>query len=64
MSASSGEGTTKVFLVDDDEVDRMAVKRLLDGVEGLRLYEFGSCKQAFAALADGSCGCLLLDYRM
>ncbi|MCA9686749.1 MAG: response regulator, partial [Myxococcales bacterium] len=64
MSVGSGDSTTKVFLVDDDEVDRLVVERLLHGVDGVALSVFGSGEDALTEIASAGCDCLLLDYRM
>ena len=53
-----------VCLVDDDEVDRLTVKHLLDDVDTVRLVEFSSGEEALDYLRAERCDCLLLDYRM
>ncbi len=57
------EEKLKVLIVDDDEVDRMAVQRSLlkAGVE-IELSEVSDGKSAIAALAENSYDCVLLDY--
>jgi len=54
-----------ILLVDDDEVDRMAVARVLarSGL-AVRLSEAPDCTGALAALACDSFDCVFLDYRL
>lgn len=53
----------KVLVVDDDEVDRMAVKRALRIASvQVELSEASSCASAIAALQQQAFDCVLLDY--
>lgn len=56
--------TTHLVLVDDDELDRLTVRRLLIDEPEVALKEFESGEAAVAALASTRCDCLLLDYHM
>jgi signal transduction histidine kinase len=53
----------RVLLVDDDELDRLAVRRALNasGVSVL-ITECATADQAMAAVAERSYACVLLDY--
>lgn len=55
----------KVLVVDDDEVDRMAVRRALkaSGIDTL-VTEADGADSALACLAGGTFDCALIDYRM
>ncbi|NMG19960.1 hybrid sensor histidine kinase/response regulator [Brasilonema bromeliae] len=55
----------RILIVDDDEVDRMAVCRVLTkaGVE-MELSEVGDGKDAIALLSDTLYDCVFLDYRL
>jgi len=57
------EETVKILVVDDDEVDRMAVRRALKaaGVQ-MELSETDGCAGAIAALQQQQFDCVLLDY--
>jgi two-component system, sensor histidine kinase and response regulator len=59
------EEPLKILIVDDDEVDRMAVRRALMA-SGLRveLTEACSCAEAIATLATRPFDCAFLDYRL
>lgn len=59
------EETLSILLVDDDTVDRMAVRRALTkaGVR-MELSEVGDCESAIAALKCNSYDCVFLDYRL
>ncbi|MBD0263737.1 MAG: response regulator, partial [Tolypothrix sp. Co-bin9] len=59
------EETLSILLVDDDTVDRMAVRRALTkaGVR-MELSEVGDCESAIAALKRDSYDCVFLDYRL
>ncbi|NOX75466.1 MAG: response regulator [Gammaproteobacteria bacterium] len=52
-----------ILIVDDDDVDRMAVRRAL-GKTGLEpvIEEAGTCAAALNALREGNHDCALLDY--
>ncbi|MCF6255864.1 MAG: ATP-binding protein [Gammaproteobacteria bacterium] len=53
----------KILIVDDDEVDRMSVRRALgkSGMEA-RIEEAATCNEALAALREGHFDCALFDY--
>ncbi|MDJ0734329.1 MAG: ATP-binding protein [Nostocaceae cyanobacterium] len=55
----------KILVIDDDEVDRMAVSRALKkaGLE-IEISEAGDYKEAMAILEDTSFDCIFLDYRL
>ncbi|WP_250122583.1 PAS domain S-box protein [Chroococcidiopsis sp. CCMEE 29] len=57
------EETVKILVVDDDEVDRMAVRRALKaaGVQ-MELSETDGCAGAITALQQQQFDCVLLDY--
>jgi len=57
--------TVKILVVDDDEVDRMAVRRALKtaGVQ-MELSEVGDCAGAIALLQQQQFDCVFLDYRL
>lgn len=59
------EETLKILVVDDEEVDRMAVRYALTkaGVQ-MELYEVGDANDAFSALSTTAYHCVLLDYRL
>ena len=59
------EETFKILVVDDDEVDRMAVRRALKaaGVQ-MELSEVGDCAGAIATLQQQPFDCVFLDYRL
>lgn len=59
------EETLSILLVDDDEVDRMAVGRALAkaGVK-MELSEVADCKCAIATLKNSTFDCVFLDYRL
>ncbi|HEY9828503.1 MAG TPA: response regulator, partial [Stenomitos sp.] len=55
----------KVLVVDDDEVDRMAVQRALSRAEvQLELFEATNCAQAIQILKSTPMDCVFLDYRL
>lgn len=65
--------TLRLLVVDDDEVDRMAVRRALNKanvqMEQLEWTETGTCAEATAllrnkALTDQAFDCVFLDYRL
>ncbi|MBD2431154.1 MULTISPECIES: hybrid sensor histidine kinase/response regulator [Fischerella] len=59
------EETLKVLVVDDDEVDRMSVRRALKAAGiSVQLFEADDCKSAIAHLQDNSFDCVFLDYRL
>ena len=57
------ESLLKILLIDDDQVDRMAVRRALKkaGLE-VELVEATDAQTAIATLKDTSFDCILLDY--
>jgi signal transduction histidine kinase len=59
------EETLSILLVDDDIVDRMAVRRALTkaGVR-MELSEVENCENAIAAINDNSYDCVFLDYHL
>lgn len=59
------EETLKILVVDDDEVDRMAVRRALNAA-GLQmeLLEATDCTGAIALLQQQPFDCVFLDYRL
>ncbi|MBD2358647.1 response regulator [Tolypothrix sp. FACHB-123] len=59
------EETLKILIVDDDEVDRMIVRRALTqaGVP-LELSEVGVCNDAIHTLRNSQYDCVFLDYRL
>ncbi|MEA5605051.1 hybrid sensor histidine kinase/response regulator [Nostoc sp. UHCC 0252] len=59
------EETLKLLVVDDDEIDRMAVRRALTeaGVP-MELSEVSDSNDAFSALNTSSYDCVFLDYRL
>jgi len=59
------EETVKILVVDDDEIDRMAVRRALKaaGVQ-MDLLEVGDCAGAIAALQQQAFNFVILDYHL
>jgi signal transduction histidine kinase len=59
------EEKLRVLVVDDDEVDRMAVRRALTkaGLE-MQLFEASDGNSAIATLSKSSYDCVFLDYRL
>lgn len=57
--------TLRILIVDDDEVDRMAVRRALK-VDGLNLNisEAGDCATALNQVDQESFDCIFVDYRL
>ncbi len=62
---SKMEETLEILIIDDDEVDRMAVRRLLKkaGVQ-LEVKEAGTCAEAITILKENTFDCVFLDYRL
>ena len=59
------EETLKVLVVDDDEVDRMAVRRALTKTSvQASLSEVGAYAEAIALLKDTVFDCVFLDYQL
>ncbi len=57
-----GSEVLRILLVEDDEVDRMMIRRVLKRCqETVRVCEVGSVSEARAALAAGLFDCALLD---
>ncbi len=59
------EEIVKILVVDDDEVDRMAVQRALKaaGVQ-MELSQANDCAEAITALQQQQFDCVFLDYRL
>lgn len=59
------EETLRVLIVDDDEIDRMAVRRALRkaGIT-TELLEAITCAEALSFLKDNPFDCVFLDYRL
>ncbi|MBW4561064.1 MAG: response regulator [Mojavia pulchra JT2-VF2] len=59
------EKTLNILVVDDDEVDRMAVRRALTkaGVQ-MELSEVGGCNDAISTVRNTTFDCIFLDYRL
>ncbi|GFE68647.1 hybrid sensor histidine kinase/response regulator [Chroococcus sp. FPU101] len=57
--------TLRILIVDDDEVDRMAVRRALkvDGLS-LKISEAGDCATAIAQVDQHPFDCIFVDYRL
>ncbi|MBD2606745.1 response regulator [Scytonema hofmannii FACHB-248] len=59
------EETLSILLVDDDTVDRMAVRRALTKADvRMELSEVEDCESAIAALNNNSYDCVFLDYHL
>src|SRR5271156_6542086 len=62
---AEGESALALLLVDDDVIDRMAVRRALAATSlAADVLEVDSIEDARAALARGTFDCILLDYRL
>lgn len=59
------EETLKILVVDDDEVDRIAIRSALTkaGVQ-MELSEVSNANEAFSALSTTVYNCVFLDYRL
>ena len=59
------EDILNILVVEDDEIDRMAVRRALKkaGVQ-IQISEVESCQSAIATLKEQSFDCVFLDYRL
>jgi signal transduction histidine kinase len=58
-------GPLRILIVDDDQVDRMAVRRLLrQAAIDAEIAECGDPASALQALAAGGLDCVLLDYHL
>ena len=52
-----------ILIVDDDEVDRLAVRRALKKTRTeIKLAQAGDCTQAIAAVKNNNFDCIFLDY--
>ncbi len=59
------EELLKILIVDDDEVDRMAVQRSLRKVNvKLKVTEAQDCERAISLLQNHTFDCVFLDYRL
>ncbi len=59
------DGTLKILIVDDDEMDRMIVLRALkSGEPNARVDEIDSAAAAAEALRNGDYACVLLDHNL
>lgn len=57
------EELLKILLIDDDEADRMAVRRALKKADlTIELVEAEDARTAIAILQDTNCDCIFLDY--
>ncbi len=58
--------TLELLLVDDDEVDRMALRRAAQQLEGLtvKITEAADASEALQALKTGAFGCAILDLNL
>lgn len=57
--------TLKILVVEDDEVDRMAITRALRKAQvAMELVEVDSCSKAIALLMQDHFDCVFLDYRL
>jgi signal transduction histidine kinase len=56
--------TFRLLLVDDDEVDRAAVRRLLRDASAVELAECGRADEVGACLARAGCDAVLLDFHL
>lgn len=66
-SAGGAEGVlrARVLLVDDDRVDRMAVRRHLSGASAeIRVEEADGVLAAIGRLTDDAFDCVVLDYNL
>src|SRR5688572_25603750 len=61
---TQSRATVKILLVEDDEVDRMAVRRALSRWSGIEVVEVGEGLAALAALQRENFDCALFDYRL
>lgn len=63
LDESTSEESLRILIVDDDEVDRISVRRALSK-SGLSLIfaEAGTCKEAIELLSNDQFDCTFLDY--
>ncbi|NJM95856.1 MAG: response regulator [Phormidesmis sp. RL_2_1] len=65
MSAHNPEETLNILIVDDDEVDRMALRRALKATDfQVSCAEVSDCDSALEALAHVNYDCIFLDYNL
>ncbi|MGE0328441.1 MAG: ATP-binding protein [Polyangiaceae bacterium] len=65
MTASRVRRSLRVLVVDDDEVDRLAIRRALTrGERDYELIEAETAEQAVERAADPTIDCILLDNRL
>jgi signal transduction histidine kinase len=59
------EETLNILVVDDDQVDRMTVRRALKAAGvNVEIVEAADCRDAIAALSQTAFDCVFLDYRL
>ena len=63
MVEAPNQQTPRVFVVDDDESVRKALRRLIESV-GMRVETFSSAEEFLAHPLESGPSCLLLDVRM
>lgn len=61
----NGAAPDHILIVDDDEVDRLAIRRALraSGMD-IRIDEASGAADALSAVSEGTLDCILLDYRL
>lgn len=61
----TGTAPNHILIVDDDEVDRLAIRRALraSGMD-IRIDEASGAADALSAVSSGTFDCILLDYRL
>lgn len=61
----SGGGVLRILIVDDDELDRMAIRRALGSVGFETIVEeVEEAEEALLRMSQGSLDCALLDFRL
>ena len=59
------EKDLQVLIIDDDEVDRLAIRRHLEKSQfQVALFESGNASEAISYLQDFTFNCIFLDYRL
>ncbi|MBF2089516.1 MAG: response regulator [Synechococcales cyanobacterium K44_A2020_017] len=59
------EATLRILVIDDDEVDRMTVRRsLIKAGFRLQVVEVENCTEAIVTLQESPFDCVFLDYRL